>query len=179
MNEFNYIAPSILLVFSLFSIFYEPYRWAALIITSAQSFNFLLMDKWEAAANAGLLDGVFFFATLSILVMLSMVLRHTKDKKKIYLSFARCAGLMGITHILYISSFNKTFFDIFTNPLILLYNNYYVIQLLLTIYMICLFGKSGITGMDNVRRSAYYAYHTGGRFISNMGIFSKRSSGQH
>lgn len=171
MTEFNYIAPSILLVFAFFSIFYEPYRWAALIITSAQSFNFLLMDKWEAAQAAGSLDGVFFFATLSISVMLSMVLRYTRDKKDIYLSFARCAGLMGVTHILYISSFSSNFFDTFTAPLTLLYNNYYVIQLLLTIYMICLFGKSGITGMDNVKRAAYYAYHTSGRFISNMGIY--------
>ncbi len=179
MNEFNYIAPSVLLVFAFFSIFYEPYRWAALIITFAQSFNFLLMDKWQALASSGSLDGVFFFATLSILVMLSMVLRYTKDKKDIYLSFARCAGLMGITHILYISSFNPSFFDVFTVPLTLLYNNYYVIQLLLTIYMICLFGKSGITGMDNVRRAAYYALNTSSRFISNMGIHGTSGSRRH
>lgn len=139
------------------------------------------MDKWEAAANAGSLDGVFFFAFISTLVMFLMVASYKTKKQVNLLKFAGIAALFAITHILYISSFNTGFLNssIYARVVMVnIYNYYYDIQFILTFCMIILFRKSGIAGFINgVNRARTILNNVGdiGSIISNSVHLRRRN----
>jgi len=152
MFEFYYIGPISLLVIASLSLSVDWARRASLVVIVSQGMNILAMNSLiESASNSNVIGA--FFATIMTMIITLYCLKHYKfSSQKILLKLATVNALFTGIHLLYIMSFIKIFvksswylpmgFDFF-------YWNYAVIQIILTLWMIALFGRSGRMGLRN------------------------------
>jgi len=152
MLEFYYIGPVVLLVVAFLSLSIDWARRASLVVIVSQGINILVMKSLvESASNSNIIGA--FFATIMTMVITLYCLNHYKSSsQKILLKLATVNALFTGAHMLYIMSFIKIIVKsswYLPMGLDFFYWNYANIQIILTLYMVSIFWKSGIMGLSN------------------------------
>jgi len=143
MINFYYIAPSILLILCLFSLWSFEHKVAGVIVIVAQSISFLIDGKVSILYNEGILYGGLGVIILSASVSYAYLWFYDRDKHKILLKMGLVSLLFTVIHFFYVTGYivDKNVFSGFV------YHQYQNIQFILYLYMISLFGWSGIMGI--------------------------------
>jgi len=147
-----YIPFIVLFILVVGSLFSSENREAARFMTILLVIN-ALMIPWQINTEASkdlTPDFAIFFLVLSFSFL--FLIFYNSNNKKIFLKLALVNVALGGVHILYIMSFIEEFNTAqwyLSSGLLFFYFKYNILQICLTIYMIILFGQSGIKGISN------------------------------
>jgi len=112
-----------------------------------------LMIPWQINTEASKdLTPEFAIFLLSVGFSFLFIIFYNLNKQKIFLKLALVNVALGGVHLLYIMSFIGEFNTAewyLSSGLTFFFFKYNILQIVLTIYMIILFGQSGIKGLSN------------------------------
>lgn len=154
MDELYYIILVTLALFGALSISIEEYKTESLLIVLCSFVLFIMNDLVEGISSRGSLGGVFLMAIISMIMTLLFLAFYQTENKKILFKISSVFVLLSGTHILCIMTYIKPIRELswyHPSTFDLFYWYYGEIQIVLTLYMITLFGKSGIAGFRDVR----------------------------
>lgn len=143
MIKFYYIAPVILMILCLFSLWSKPHYFAGAVVLISQSVSFLIDDKVSTLYSESNLYGGFGVVVLSAIVSFIYLNLYDREKHKTLFKMGLVSLVFTILHFFYVTGYivDKNAFSGF---IAIQYEN---IQFILYLYMISLFGWSGIMGI--------------------------------
>lgn len=150
MINLHYIAPSILMILCLFSLWSEPHYLAGAVVLISQSISFLIDGKVSLLYSEDNLYGGLGVILISAIVSFAYLGIYDRKKHKILFKMGITSLVFTILHFLYVITWMPEIRALFWyNPLIFdqAYHQYQPIQFILYLYMITLFGRSGIMGI--------------------------------
>lgn len=152
MAEFYYILLVTLTLLGVFSLSMGNYRTASILVILWSFISFTMNGVVEGISASGSLVGIFFVAIISMIMALMFLVFYQTEYKKILLKLSVASSVLSVTNLLCIMTYIKPIREMwwYHSPTFdLFYWNYGELQIVLTIYMITLFGKSGIMGLTN------------------------------
>jgi len=162
-----------LALFGVASLHMKEYKTAAILIILWSSVIFIILDAVYSISASGSLAGVFFVFIIASLLSLILLAFYKTEKHTILLKLSTALIVSSAVNILCIMTFIATirdtfwyyapFFDLF-------YWHYGELQIVLTLYMISLFWKSGIMGLSNGLDKIFRPNPTG-KYINSVHNF--------
>lgn len=157
METISYISFTLVLVAAALSVFYAPFRVAALVIVVSHFLNAILLLGLE---YENLNNGLWLYlclATLDLLVMILMLGFYAKLKQKILLDMAKISALFIVVNLGCSWSWLINEGNIF-------YYNYSFMIITLNIYQASKFWKSGRKGLKDVFNGIYLFLYSSRNF---------------
>jgi len=142
----------LLTLLAVFSLSKDSYRSASIGVIFWNVIIFLMTSSIYLFLESGSLLGMFFVLSLSLIMSFIFLGLYQKESEKILLKMSTVSAAFSFTHLLCIMTFMAEMRDMwwYYSPVFdLFYWNYGEMQIVLTIYMITLFGRSGIMGLRN------------------------------
>ena len=136
---------------ALSSVSNDEYRGGAIVLLSAQIVSILAIYKLIELAENSSVVGAFFAAGQNMMISFALIAFHDMTKKFI-LKLVTASALFTCVHMLYIMTYIVPIRELwwYYSPIFdLFYWGYGGLQIVLTLYMISLFWKSGIIGLSN------------------------------
>jgi len=152
MDTSLYILSLILCLLGVFSFTSDETKIAAIVILFAEVLSLSFSGTVVGLYALGSLAGGFFLAILSMIISFIMLTFYAVGKQTILLKLATACAVFTSIHMLYIMTYIKPIREMwwYHSPTFdLFYWNYGELQIVLTLYMISLFWKSGIAGLSN------------------------------
>lgn len=141
----------VLTFFGAFSLHNNEYKTAALLILFWNIVIFTMLETIYGISASGDLLGIFFVAIIGISMTFIFLVFYQTEQSKILLKLAAITSLVSGANLLCIMTYKPMrdiswyYAPIFDN----FYSYYAELQIVLTLYMISLFWKSGIMGLSN------------------------------
>lgn len=152
MFDVLYIFSIALTLFGVSSLSIVKYRTASFLIVFWNVIIFTMRDIVYDISAAGSLFGIFFILFISMMMTLIFTVFYQAEQNKILLRLSIASSLLSATHLLFIMTYIKLIRELwwYNTPIFdFFYWNYANVQIVLTLYMISLFWKSGIMGLSN------------------------------
>lgn len=153
MDDLIYISLlGVLAVLAAFSFYIDTHKTASMVVMIWLSILFSMLGLVFSLSAGGSLAGLFFMLILGITVSFVFVIFYGLEKTKLLLKLATTSAAFALTNIMCIMTFIKPIRELnwYHAPTFdLFYWNYGELQIVLTLYMISLFWKSGIMGLSN------------------------------
>lgn len=131
------------MILCLCSLWSEPHYFAGAVVLISQSFSFLIDDKVSTLYSESNLYGGFGVVVLSAIISFIYLNLYDREKHKVLFKMGLVSLVFTILHFSYVTGYivNK---NVFSGFITIQYQN---IQFILYLYMISLFGWSGIMGI--------------------------------